>query len=195
MLKVGITGGIGTGKSTVCKIFACLGVPVLDTDALAKQLMNTNVELQIKLQQSFGDDVIVNGQVLRKKLASRAFASEHQTQLLNTIVHPYVFAAIDAWDAKQNAIYTIRESALLIETGSYKKLDIIIGITAPDSLRMQRILNRNISETAITIQARMDKQMPEKEKQQFYDFTINNGGEQLLIPQVLQIHQQIINQL
>jgi dephospho-CoA kinase len=195
MLKVGITGGIGTGKSTVCKIFACLGVPVLDTDALAKQLMNTNAELQYQLQQSFGDDVIVNGQVLRKIVASRAFASEQQTQLLNKIVHPHVFAAINDWDAKQTAKYTIRESALLIETGSNKNVDIIIGITAPKQLRIQRLLNRDITSSVADITARMDRQMEEEEKQKYYQYTIANDGEQLLIPQVLYIHQQIINRL
>jgi dephospho-CoA kinase len=195
MLKVGITGGIGTGKSTVCKIFACLGVPVLDTDALAKQLMNTNAELQYQLQQSFGDDVIVNGQVLRKIVASRAFASEQQTQLLNKIVHPHVFASINDWDAKQTAKYTIRESALLIETGSNKNVDIIIGITAPKQLRIQRLLNRDITSSVADITARMDRQMEEEEKQKYYQYTIANDGEQLLIPQVLYIHQQIINRL
>jgi dephospho-CoA kinase len=195
MMQVGITGGIGSGKSTVCKIFACLGIPILDTDTLAKNIINANIDLQHEIQQHFGQDIFAN-QILNKKLlALRAFDTKQNTDLLNSIVHPYVFDAINSWHKKQNNIYTIRESALIIETGSYKKLDVVIGISAPDSLRIQRLLDRNISETIITIQARMDKQMPDIQKQQFYNYTIINDGEQLLIPQVLHVHQQILKQL
>jgi dephospho-CoA kinase len=193
MLQVGITGGMGVGKSTVCRIFEALGIPVLDTDALAKKLINSNTDLQQKLQISFGDDIIVN-QILQKKLlASRAFATEKATTLLNSIVHPYVFEYIAIWQAKQQAPYTIRESALLIETESYKNLDIIIGVTAPMPLRIQRILNRDITSTLPEIKARMDKQIDEETKRKFYQYTISNDGEDLLIPQVLAVHDKIMN--
>ena len=123
MLQIGITGGMGTGKSTVCKIFQSLGVPVLNTDELAKQLYLSNAFLQQKIKDAFGENIFDNNILNKKLLAARAFSSAEKTTLLNRIVHPIVFAAIEDWQRHQNSKYAIRESALLIESSNYTKLD------------------------------------------------------------------------
>jgi dephospho-CoA kinase len=193
MLSVGLTGGIGTGKSTVAKVFACLGVPVLNTDALAKQLINTNAQLQQQLIASFGNDIFAEEKLQNKILAAKAFATKEQTALLNSIVHPFVFAAIDQWNAKQNAPYTMRESALLIETKSYQNIDVIIGVVCLMSIRLERIMQRDAC-TLAEAQQRINRQMNEEEKCKYYHYSINNYPPHFITKQVLALHQQLLQQ-
>jgi dephospho-CoA kinase len=193
MLSVGLTGGIGTGKSTVAKVFASLGVPVLNTDALAKQLINTNTQLQQQLIESFGNEIFADGKLQNKILASKAFVSEKQTELLNSIVHPFVFAAIDDWNAKQTAPYTMRESALLIETKSYQNLDVIIGVFCLMAIRLERIMLRDAC-TLPEAHQRINRQMDEEEKIKYYHHSINNYPPHFITKQVLTLHQQLLQQ-
>jgi len=191
MLQIGITGGMGTGKSTVCKIFKSLGVPVLNTDELAKQLYLSNAFLQQKIKDAFGENIFDNNILNKKLLAARAFSSAEKTTLLNRIVHPIVFAAIEDWQRHQNSKYAIRESALLIESSNYTKLDYIIGVTSAMPIRLQRIIARDNCSTQEVID-RINKQMPDDLKSKFYHFTITNEPDKLLLPQVMQIHQQLL---
>jgi len=191
MLQIGITGGMGTGKSTVCKIFKSLGVPVLNTDELAKQLYLSNAFLQQKIKDAFGENTFDNNILNKKLLAARAFSSAEKTTLLNRIVHPIVFAAIEDWQRHQNSKYAIRESALLIEISNYTKLDYIIGVTSAMPIRLQRIIARDNCSTQEVID-RINKQMPDELKSKFYHFTITNEPDKLLLPQVMQIHQQLL---
>lgn len=191
MLQIGITGGMGTGKSTVCKIFKSLGVPVLNTDELAKQLYLSNAFLQQKIKDAFGENTFDNNILNKKLLAARAFSSAEKTTLLNRIVHPIVFAAIEDWQRHQNSKYAIRESALLIESSNYTKLDYIIGVTSAMPIRLQRIIARDNCSTQEVID-RINKQMPDELKSKFYHFTITNEPDKLLLPQVMQIHQQLL---
>ena len=191
MLQIGITGGMGTGKSTVCKIFQSLGVPVLNTDELTKQLYLSNAFLQQKIKDAFGENIFDNNILNKKLLAARAFSSAEKTALLNRIVHPFVFAAIEDWQRYQNSKYAIRESALLIESSNYTKLDYIIGVTSAMPIRLHRIIVRDKCSTQEAID-RINKQMPDELKSKFYHFTITNEPDKLLLPQVMQIHQQLL---
>ncbi len=191
MLQVGITGGIGAGKSTVCKIFECLQIPVLNTDALAKNLYNSDYELQSKMIASFGEFIFEKNKIDTKKLASIVFSNKEKIELLNSIVHPFVFEAIEVWQKKQTSAYTIRESALLIETGSYKILNAIIGVTSPLENRLANIQQRDNCSIE-QAKARIDKQLPEAERQKYYNYTVINNESQFLIPQVLDIHRQLL---
>jgi dephospho-CoA kinase len=191
MLQVGITGGMGTGKSTVCKIFASMGIPILNMDALAKQIIQTDATIQQQLQQQFGQNVFVDTILNKKLLAERAFENATTTQQLNNIVHPAVLLAAKQWRLQQHTKYTLQESALCIETGSYKQLDVLIGVTSPLALRLDRIIARDNC-TQAQANTRIQLQIPEEEKLAYYQFVINNNTNQLLIPQVLQIHHQLI---
>ncbi len=192
MLTIGITGGIGSGKSTITQIFSILGIPVFDADSTAKNIMNTNQELKLQLQKLFGDEVYTNGKLNRKFLADIVFKDAHQLELLNAIVHPAAINAGLQWVAKQTAPYLIKEAALLFEAGSGFNLDFIIGVYAPQALRIQRVMNRD-NITREEVQNRMNKQIDENMKMKLCDFVIINDEQQLVIPQVLKLHDHFLN--
>src|SRR5688572_11961610 len=135
MLKIGLTGGIGSGKTTVAHIFELLGVPVYYADLASKRLYHTDPLLKEQLQAAFGDDVYEDGKLVRAKLAAKVFGNQQQLDRLNAIVHPPTIRDAEAWMAAQNAPYIIKEAALLFESGSVASLDHVIGISAPVHLR------------------------------------------------------------
>ena len=191
ILKVGITGGIGSGKSTVAKIFEVLGIPVFYADDAAKELMNKDEKLKQQLIKEFGNDLYLNGELNRPYLSSLVFADSKKLALLNAIVHPATIANADKWMHQQTAPYAIKEAALIFESDAHKQLDKVIGVYAPTSLRLQRVRQRdNISEEAIM--ARMNKQMDEEAKMKLCDYIITNNELELIIPQVLQIHDVLL---
>jgi len=190
MLKVGITGGIGSGKSTVAKIFELLGVPVYYADDAAKKLMSSDLILKQKIQEYFGENIYQNNILDRKALAALVFNAPEKLTLLNSFVHPATIADAEAWMLAQTAPYIIKEAAILFESGSHKQLDKIIGVSAPLPLRVQRAMQRdNIS--AEQIMERVARQMNEEEKMRLCDHVIYNDEQQLLIPQVIALHQQL----
>lgn len=189
MLQVGLTGGIGAGKSTVAMIFKHLDIPIYDADSRAKFLMQETLRSQII--EAFGEEMYVNGILQTQVLASKVFSSQQNLNILNKIVHPAVASDYNDWAKKQHAPYCIKEAALLIEANSYKVLDKLILVTAPQELRIERVMNRNsISREAV--EERISKQMPESEKIPFADFLINNDGNYSLIEQVLTIHKKLM---
>lgn len=191
ILKVGITGGIGSGKSTVAKIFEVLGIPVFYADDAAKELMNKDEKLKQQLITEFGNDLYLNGELNRPYLSSLVFADSKKLALLNAIVHPATIANADKWMHQQTAPYAIKEAALIFESDAHKQLDKVIGVYAPTSLRLQRVRQRdNISEEAIM--ARMNKQMDEEAKMKLCDYIITNNELELIIPQVLKIHEALV---
>ena len=191
ILKVGITGGIGSGKSTVAKIFEVLGIPVFYADDAAKELMNKDEKLKQQLIKEFGNDLYLNGELNRPYLSSLVFADSKKLALLNAIVHPATIANAEKWMHQQTAPYAIKEAALIFESDAHKQLDKVIGVYAPTSLRLQRVRQRdNISEEAIM--ARMNKQMDEEAKMKLCDYIITNNELELIIPQVLQIHDVLL---
>lgn len=192
-IKVGITGGIGSGKSFVSKIFKTLGVPFYDADKEAKRLMNTHPHIREGLMQAFGPQVYdAQGMLNRKWLSEQVFNDSDKLQQLNGIVHPIVIQDAVDWSLRQTFPYSLKEAALLYESGSYKTLDFTILVVAPQELRIARVMARD-GVSREDVLARMHKQMTDEEKKKYASFTIVNDGKQPLIPQIYTIHQQLIN--
>lgn len=192
-IKVGITGGIGSGKTTVCHIFASMGIPVYNADERAKWLMTNDQELMDAIISLFGKEAYYeNGQLNRQHLSDIIFAEPDKRQQLNGLVHPAVWKDGDQWQASHtDAPYTLKEAALIYESGGYRFLDKIIVVTAPEEIRIKRVLRRDGVARA-SVEARIAAQMPESEKVSRADFVIHNDGQQMLIPQVLAIHRQLL---
>jgi dephospho-CoA kinase len=187
-LKIGLTGGIGSGKTTVAKIFEVLTVPVYYADAASKRLYQTDAALISSLKTHFGED-IYNGNVLnRERLAQAVFADGEKLALLNRLVHPPTIKDAEAWMARQTAPYLIKEAALLFESGSVRGLDYVIGVQAPQHLRIQRAMERD-STTREAVLARMERQLDDTIKMKLCDFVIQNDEQQPVLPQVLHLHQ------
>ncbi len=189
MLRIGITGGLGSGKSTVAHIFEVLGIPVYYADAASKRLMNENEEVKAEVQNMFGKEVYPEGKLDRKYLAAIVFKDENKLALLNSIVHPATLQDMDEWMKQQNIPYAIKEAALIFESGSNKLLDYVIGVKAPLEMRLQRAIERD----HITEEEEMNRintQMPEEEKLRLCDFIIVNDEEHMIILQVLALHER-----
>ena len=195
-LKVGITGGIGSGKTTVCKIFETLGIPVYYADDRAKSLMTEDINLISKIKFIFGDGAYLpDGSLDRKYIADIAFHNPLKLKELNTAVHPAVLEDGNRWHAEQkDAPYTLKEAALIFESDSCKHLDKIITVFAPQNVRLERVILRGGNLTKQDIEARMAKQLPEEEKMKRANFIIYNDGEQALIPQVMKIHRLLCSE-
>ncbi|MCY7408724.1 MAG: dephospho-CoA kinase [Chitinophagales bacterium] len=193
MLKIGITGGIGSGKSTVCKIFETLGIPVFYADEESKKILSTDVEVISEVKRIFGNEVFSNNIPDRKKISETVFNQPEKLKQLNSILHPAVIAKSETWfHSQKEKPYSIKEAALIYEIGAQAFLDKVIVVTAPEKIRIERIIKRD-GITADEVQARLQNQMPEREKIAKADFIIVNDNEQLLIPQVLQIHEALTN--
>ena len=191
MLKIGLTGGLGSGKSTVAHIFEVLGIPVYYADAASKRLMNDDEKVKAAVQNAFGKEVYPGGKLDRKYLSEIVFKDEKKLELLNSIVHPATLLDAAEWLKKQTAHYAIKEAALIFESGSNKALDFVIGIESPLPLRLQRAMKRdNISREQAM--ARIEKQMNEEKKISLCDFVIINDEQQMVIPQVLELHQKFL---
>lgn len=187
MLKVGITGGIGSGKSTVCQVFETLGIPVLYADQSARYLMEHDAALIDGIKALFGAGIYNSGKLDRKQVAGMVFNQPALLDQLNNLVHPAVVRYTEAWIAKQTSPYVIKEAAIFFESGTNKGIDIMVGISAPLELRIQRAIQRdNISREKV--QERIASQMDEAEKMKLCDFIIINDEMQAIIPQVLQLH-------
>lgn len=192
--QVGITGGIGSGKSVICKIFTCLGVPVYDADSRAKSIMTTDGILIEQIKKEFGDlAYLPDGSLDREYLSRVIFENQEKRTLLNQMVHPRVAADTDRWlDQNREAPYVVREAALLIESGAYLRVDKVILVTAPEELRIKRVLARDphrLTEEVIKIIA---TQLPEEEKKKKADIVVHNDETQLLVPQIWQLHNQLL---
>jgi dephospho-CoA kinase len=196
MLKIGITGNIGGGKTTVSKVFEVLGIPVFYADDAAKKVMTADEILIGEIQSAFGaDSYFEDGSLNRKHIANIVFNDEQQLAKLNSIVHPAVFRAFDSWvgDIK-DAPYVMKEAALLFESSSYKMCDKTIMVTAPLELRIKRVMQRD-GFSPEEILSREARQFTEEKKIVLADFVIKNDDTQLVIPQVLALHEKFISSL
>jgi dephospho-CoA kinase len=191
MLKVGITGGIGSGKSTLSKIFEVLGIPVYYADDASKRLMNEDEQLKEKIQLIFGKAAYANGKLDRAYLSSIVFNNPEKLMLLNSIVHPATILDANSWMKQQTAPYAIKEAALIFESGSQENLDKVIGVQAPLALRLQRVMQRDNTDRNEVLR-RMEMQMDEKIKMKLCDYIVYNDEQQLLIPQVIKIHESLL---
>jgi dephospho-CoA kinase len=190
MLKIGITGNIGSGKTTVSKIFEVLGIPVFYADSEAKKVMVTDETLIESLKKTFGaDSYFADGSLNNRYIAGIVFNNEAELKKLNALVHPAVFRAFDSW-AEQitNVPYVLKEAALLFESTSYKMCDKAIMVTAPPELRMQRVMQRDgLSREEIV--SRDSRQFSEEKKLALADYAIRNDNKEMVIPQVLALHE------
>ena len=191
MLKIGLTGGIGSGKSTVAHIFEVLGIPVYYADEAAKKLMTENEELKASIIDAFGKDAYVKGNLNREYIAGQVFNNDKNIELLNSLVHPATIKDAAEWMQIQKAPYVIKEAALIFESGSNKNLDYVIGVRSPLALRIQRAVDRNNISPG-EVKARMDKQMDEDLKLRLCDYVIVNDEQEMVIPQVLALHEEFL---
>jgi dephospho-CoA kinase len=190
MLKIGITGGIGCGKSLVSAIFYSLGVPIYDADRKSKWLQNNNLSLKQSIKKEFGEESY-SGEIFNSKyISSKVFNNPERLKILNDLVHPYVKQDTEDWLKNYtNRPYIIREAALLVETGMYKNLDKLIVVSCPMEMRIKNIAKRDPWRSKEEIKAIINSQMPESEKLKRADYTIENNEEILLIPQVLSLNE------
>lgn len=195
MLKIGITGGIGSGKTTVCKVFETLGIPVFYADTVAKQIMVTDELLVAGVKSAFGkESYAADGSLNNKYIAGIVFNNADELARLNALVHPAVFRAFDSWVKQVPATvpYVLKEAALLFESGSYELCDQNILVLAPEAVRLRRVMERD-GVTAEQVKVRMDKQLPDEDKIKLADQVINNNETDSLIVQVTQLHQLFLN--
>lgn len=191
-LRVGLTGGIGSGKSLVARIFETLGIPVYYADDAAKKLQQTDPTLKAGIIEHFGEDAYVNGQLNRKYISTVVFSQPEKLELLNSLVHPATIRDAERWLATQTTHYAVKEAALIFESGSQRDLDIVIGVFAPESLRIKRVMERD-QVSAEEVVRRMHMQISDRIKARLCDFVIRNDETELIIPQVLRIHEALMN--
>ena len=190
MLKVGLTGGIGSGKSTVAQVFTTLGIPVYYADTAARELMNRDPELKEALVRQFGEQVYREGALDRKYLASIVFNDPYQLEILNALIHPATIRDAEEWMKRQQAPYAIKEAALLFESGAAENLDYVIGVTAPLPLRIQRVMRRD-NVTREEVLQRVKRQMDDAIKMKLCDFVLENNEQDPLLAQVLELHEKL----
>ncbi|HEU4471782.1 MAG TPA: dephospho-CoA kinase [Flavisolibacter sp.] len=193
MLKIGLTGGIGSGKSTVARLFELLNVPVYYADEASKRLYHTHAGLMASLRQHFGEDIYAGNQLNRQALASIVFNDPQKLALLNRLVHPLTITDAAEWMDRQQAPYVVKEAAIIFESGSAAGLDYIIGVYAPRALRIKRVMDRD-GLTREEVTGRMDRQINEEIKMKLCDFVLTNNEQELLIPQVLRLHARLVEQ-
>jgi len=194
-LKIGITGGIGAGKTTVCRIFEQLEIPVYYADIRAKDLMREEETLKKKIRQAFGWDAYEkDGELNRPYLAKIVFNDPRQLNILNQIVHPAVFDDYYKWvieREKEGHAYSVKEAALLLESGSYKQLDKIIVVTSPIDLRIERIMKRDHIRREEVLK-RIENQLSDKERMEKADYVLKNGTNRSIIKQVMNLHKEFL---
>ena len=191
ILRIGLTGGIGSGKTTVAKIFELLGVPVYYADEEARRIMNENEELRLSIQKEFGEAAYKNGELDRSYMASNVFQNPVKLEMLNALVHPATIRDATNWMLEQRTAYAIKEAALIFESTVAGELDYIIGVYAPVSLRIKRAMERN-GVSYDEVLKRMNNQIDEDIKMKLCDFIIYNDEQKLLIPQVIELHQKLL---
>jgi len=194
MLKVGLTGGIGSGKSIVAGIFTVLGIPVFDADTEARTLMESDPVLKAHLEDAFGEDVYLNGMLRRKKLAEMVFSDDDKLRLLNSLVHPKVRDAFSEWvGCHAEAPYVIHEAAILLESGWASLFDRVIAVEAPEQLRIRRVMERD-GTSAGEVRSRMERQWTDEERRKHADYLLVNDEKKLLIPAIIELHRLLLNE-
>jgi dephospho-CoA kinase len=189
--QIGVTGGIGSGKSLICRIFACFGVPIYDADSHAKELMTTDGILISQIKKEFGElSFLQDGSLNRNYLSKEVFSDADKLRKLNSLVHPRVAEDYSRWVEQHNGFqYVVKEAALMIEAKSYTSLDQLIVVSAPEETRIKRVLRRDKQRTEKQVREIINNQMPEKEKCAIADHVIINDDTTMVLPQVIALHQ------
>lgn len=192
---VGLTGGIGSGKTTVASVFAHFKVPVYSADEASKKLIDSDADLQKALKELLGEEVVKQGKIDRAYMASLIFSDEGLLQKTNQLIHPAVGRDFKKWMQQQEegSPYVIREAAILFESGSYRDCDKIIVVSAPREMRVERVMQRSHATRAQVLQ-RMAHQWPEKEKLERADYVVKNDLTESILKQVAAIHEDIVRQ-
>jgi dephospho-CoA kinase len=191
MLKIGLTGGIGSGKSTVAKVFESLGVPVYKADDEAKKLMATDPQLINLIKKHFSEEVYKEGKLDKAYLASVVFNNKEKLNLLNSLVHPFTIEDGKSWMKKQQTSYAIKEAALIFESGSQGEFDFIVGVYAPETLRIHRTIQRDKTDKEL-VRLRMQNQIKEEIKMKLCDEVLINNEQELLVPQIIALHEKLL---
>lgn len=190
MLKIGLTGGVGSGKTTVSKIFASLGVPVFYADDIAKKIMNEDQLLKQEIINLFGIEAYAET-LNRKHIADIVFKDAFKLEQLNALIHPRTIEAANKWMNQQAKPYVVKEAALMFEAGAATNLDYVIGVYAPQNLRILRAMKRD-NFTRAQVLERMNNQIDETIKMKLCDFVIINDEQQAVLPQVLALHKRFL---
>jgi dephospho-CoA kinase len=190
MKKLGLTGGIGVGKTYVSKVFQQMGVPVFNADVEAKNCMAEDKGLMQKVKTSFGENIYDNGVLQKEELAKIVFNNSERLAELNALVHPVVKQKFEDWCTQQTAELVIKEAAILFESDAHLGLDAVVCVSAAEKVRIARVQKRDESSIP-EIKSRMDKQMPQSKKEELADFVIVNDGEQLLLPQLIKMLKEM----
>lgn len=193
MIKVGLTGGIGSGKSLISEVFIRLGIPVFNADKEAKDILNTDSEVIARVKENFGD-IYHNEGINKKKLASIIFNNKEALKTINSIIHPRVREYFHQWVEHKKAKYVIEEAAILFESNAHKALDFTINVHADELIRINRVVKRDDT-TPEAVKSRMQNQLTDAERIKLADYTIFNNGDTMLLPQILEIHQNILNKI
>jgi dephospho-CoA kinase len=189
--KLGVTGGIGSGKTTVCRVFTVLGIPVFLADDAAKELMNNDLVLREKINSVAGKDLYTKGYLDRKELAHLIFSNHSLLEKVNSLVHPRVFESFETWVSEFNTPYLIMEAAILYESQAYKLVDRVVSITAPIEERISRVMGRS-ELTRGQVLERVNSQMDDEERNERSYYVINNSDSELIIPEILKIHEDML---
>lgn len=190
MLVLGLTGGIGSGKTTVASIFETFGVPIYNSDQRAKWLMNNDDQLRSEVISLFGEEAYTSEGLNRPFIASKAFADKSLLSKLNAIVHPIVARDFEEWKSTQNSEIVVKEAAVLIESGAFKQVDKVVVVSAPVDVRISRVVNRD-KVSVQEVEQRIKNQLSEEERLKYADFVIQNDGTKMLIPQVRDIMESL----
>jgi dephospho-CoA kinase len=192
MFRVGLTGGIGSGKSLICSILEKLRVPVYYADAEAKRLMNNDPDLKIQIVDLFGEQAYRQDSLDRKYLAERLFGDEEMLAAMNKVVHPAVREDFNRWtNLQKEAPYVVEEAAILFESGAHVELDYTVLAYAPAEIRISRVMDRDGTDRESVLK-RMGHQLSEEEKKKLADYIILNDGQQMLLPQVIELHNKLL---
>jgi dephospho-CoA kinase len=190
-LKLGVTGGIGSGKTSVCKVFGVLGIPVFSADTVAREVMDIDTGIILRINTIAGKNLYVNGSLDRSELAKLIFNNNKLLEKVNSLVHPVVFSRFREWQKNQPAPYVILESAILFESGSPEVVDRIITVVAPIEERVSRVIQRN-KLSREQVMERMKNQMTDSQRIKHSDYIIQNSEDDMIIPAVLKIHEDIL---
>ena len=190
MHKIGVTGGIGSGKSTVCKIFEVLGIPVYYADERARDLILSDPRIRKGYIELFGEEVYENGRLNRKLVADRIFSDRTLLEKVNRLVHPVVRDDFLRWTERQNAPYVIEEAAVMLESGGQDLLDFVVVVSAPESLRIQRVVHRD-GTSGPKVKERINNQWTDQQRRELADYEVLADDRHLVVPQVLQIHAEL----
>jgi dephospho-CoA kinase len=192
VMKLGVTGGIGSGKTTVCRVFNVLGIPVFSADPEAKKIMETDEGIMRRINSIAGKNLYLNGSLDRMELAALIFNDQSLLEKVNSLVHPVVLDNFSEWEKEQEAPYVIMEAAILFESGASKLVDRIATVVAPEEERVNRVINRNTL-TREQVLERIRNQMDDETRVKLSDYVIHNSENDMIIPAILKIHKELLN--